>query len=409
MSSDTFNTTGTCEGCSTHFSLFKRKKLCSICKQDFCQSCLTRQPQTRNSTKERICITCQSLSSLNMSVDDIEKHKTKHLRLYLQAKGISTNTCKEKRELAELIIRHNIRNNGSHPPPPPPSQQQQQHQPRNFNDKINEFMNGVHNFVNSAASSSNNSSPTRRNSRTTTTTTTTVNDDNNQPQTASFTTNVNDLLNFIGESIPPVIQQTINNNRFTFNNVFNSSPNQTTTTTTNTSNGNDHDDDYISDDNDSNQQATPTPQQQQQQQQNRASNIEESTGSRNIKRRASVSELTNEEDIDNLTVRQMKEILTSNFVDYKGVCERNELIERVKTLFKSHTLNKRLTEELSKNDDGGSKLSEDDLCKICMDSVVDCVLLDCGHMISCTKCGKRLAECPMCRKNIIKVVRVFKS
>jgi hypothetical protein len=332
-------------------------------------------------------------------MDDIMKHKTKHLRLYLQAKGIATNTCKEKQELAELIIRHNIRNNGTQPPP-----QQHQHQPRNFNDKINEFMNGVHNFVNYAASSSNNSSPTRRNSRTTTTTTTTVNEDN-QPQTASFTTNVNDLLNFIGESIPPVIQQTINNNRFTFNNVFNnSSPNQTTTTTT--SNGNDHNDDYISDDNDSNQQATPTPQQQQQ---NRASNIEEPTGSRNIKRRASVSELTNEEDIDNLTVRQMKEILTSNFVDYKGVCERNELIERVKTLFKSHTLNKRLTEELNKNEDGGSKLSEDDLCKICMDSVVDCVLLDCGHMISCTKCGKRLAECPMCRKNIIKVVRVFKS
>ena len=325
------------------------------------------------------------------------KHKTKHLRLYLQAKNIATNTCKEKQELADLILRHNIRN-GQTPPPP-----QQQHQPRNFNDKINEFMNGVHNFVNYAATNSNNnssSSPTRRNSRTTTTTTTTVNDQPAQTS-SSFSTNVNDILNLIGDSIPPVIQQTINNNRFTFNNVFNNGSNPTTSSTTA------NNDDYnITDDDD---ESPPVPQVPPQAP--TASNINEEPA-RNIKRRASVSELTNEEDIDNLTVRQMKEILTSNFVDYKGVCERNELIERVKTLFKSHILNKRLTEELNKNDDSTAtttKLSEDDLCKICMDSVVDCVLLDCGHMISCTKCGKRLAECPICRKNIIKVVRVFKS
>ena len=54
------------------------------------------------------------------------------------------------------------------------------------------------------------------------------------------------------------------------------------------------------------------------------------------------------------------------------------------------------------------KAKEDDLCKICMDSLIDCVLLECAHMVSCTKCGKRLAECPICRQNVVRVVRVFK-
>ncbi|XDA79667.1 hypothetical protein R6Z07F_009676 [Ovis aries] len=32
-----------------------------------------------------------------------------------------------------------------------------------------------------------------------------------------------------------------------------------------------------------------------------------------------------------------------------------------------------------------------------MDSPIDCVLLECGHMVTCTKCGKRMNECPICR------------
>ena len=281
-------------------------------------------------------------------------------------------------------------------------------------------MSGVQNFVNynintATNSNSRTASPTRRNSRTTTTTTsTTVNNDGVPQSSSSFSTNVNDMLNFIGEQIPPVIQQTFTNNRFTFNNVFNC-PTADTTTTTTATNSAASNEDNISDD-----VVNEQPPQQAQQQNTASQNTEEppsATSTRNVKRRASVSELTSEEDIDNLTIRQMKEILTSNFVDYKGVCERNELIERVKTLFKSHIQNKRLTDELnqqgvnnnSKEEASGHKLTEDDLCKICMDAIVDCVLLDCGHMISCTKCGKRLAECPMCRKNIIKVVRVFKS
>lgn len=52
---------------------------------------------------------------------------------------------------------------------------------------------------------------------------------------------------------------------------------------------------------------------------------------------------------------------------------------------------------------------EDNLCKICMDAPIDCVLLECGHMVTCTKCGKRMSECPICRQYVIRAVHVFKS
>ncbi len=39
------------------------------------------------------------------------------------------------------------------------------------------------------------------------------------------------------------------------------------------------------------------------------------------------------------------------------------------------------------------EISDINLCKICMESMTDCVLLECGHMVTCTNCGKRLNEC----------------
>lgn len=49
------------------------------------------------------------------------------------------------------------------------------------------------------------------------------------------------------------------------------------------------------------------------------------------------------------------------------------------------------------------------MCKICMDSPIDCVLLECGHMVTCTKCGKRMSECPICRQYVVRAVHVFRS
>lgn len=48
-------------------------------------------------------------------------------------------------------------------------------------------------------------------------------------------------------------------------------------------------------------------------------------------------------------------------------------------------------------------------CAICMDSAAATVFVPCGHMAACVACGERLAKkpCPVCRKKIKKVQRVF--
>ena len=52
---------------------------------------------------------------------------------------------------------------------------------------------------------------------------------------------------------------------------------------------------------------------------------------------------------------------------------------------------------------------ESEVCKICMDAMIDCVLLECGHMVTCTTCGRRLNECPICRNFVVRVVHTFKA
>ncbi|XP_028662986.1 E3 ubiquitin-protein ligase rififylin isoform X2 [Erpetoichthys calabaricus] len=128
-------------------------------------------------------------------------------------------------------------------------------------------------------------------------------------------------------------------------------------------------------------------------------------------RRASLSDLNSVEDIDSLSVRQLKEILARNFVNYKGCCEKWELMERVSRLYNEQ---KDLQKLVSNNEanSGDSKPPagvDENLCKICMDAPIDCVLLDCGHMVTCTKCGKRMSECPICRQYVVRAVHVFRS
>lgn len=44
---------------------------------------------------------------------------------------------------------------------------------------------------------------------------------------------------------------------------------------------------------------------------------------------------TSSDDLDSLTVKQLKEVLMVNRVDYKGCCEKQELLDRVVRLWKN--------------------------------------------------------------------------
>ncbi|XP_067220929.1 E3 ubiquitin-protein ligase rififylin isoform X3 [Chanodichthys erythropterus] len=127
-------------------------------------------------------------------------------------------------------------------------------------------------------------------------------------------------------------------------------------------------------------------------------------------RRASLSDLRSVDDIEALSVRQLKEILARNFVDYKGCCEKWELMERVTRLYHDQKdLQNMVSTAIEGTDTGSGTAVEENLCKICMDSPIDCVLLECGHMVTCTKCGKRMSECPICRQYVVRAVHVFRS
>lgn len=48
-------------------------------------------------------------------------------------------------------------------------------------------------------------------------------------------------------------------------------------------------------------------------------------------------------------------------------------------------------------------------CVICLDKKVDSVFLQCMHATCCMDCGRKLHECPICRRNIVVVRRIYFS
>jgi len=56
-------------------------------------------------------------------------------------------------------------------------------------------------------------------------------------------------------------------------------------------------------------------------------------------RRVYLSEIQHPASIELLSVRQLKELLANNFVDYKGCCEKAELVMRVRQLWTDHQRN----------------------------------------------------------------------
>ncbi|CAB4056083.1 RNF34 [Lepeophtheirus salmonis] len=83
-----------------------------------------------------------------------------------------------------------------------------------------------------------------------------------------------------------------------------------------------------------------------------------------------LSEIETEDDLLELSVKQMKEILALNRVMFKGVIEKEELLKIVRRLWLQD----------KRNNEDKDTMDDEELCKICMDSKVDCVMLECGHI-----------------------------
>ncbi|KAL3490950.1 hypothetical protein BJX62DRAFT_225504 [Aspergillus germanicus] len=52
---------------------------------------------------------------------------------------------------------------------------------------------------------------------------------------------------------------------------------------------------------------------------------------------------------------------------------------------------------------------EMDLCQICFGEEQDALFYDCGHVCACVTCARQVDICPICRKNILNVVKIYRT
>ncbi|KAK9502252.1 hypothetical protein O3M35_011055 [Rhynocoris fuscipes] len=119
--------------------------------------------------------------------------------------------------------------------------------------------------------------------------------------------------------------------------------------------------------------------------------------SRCINPRNAVTPVTSDESDD----EAYEEEYSSNVVDSQ------KFINSLKELNTSSKMNTNKS-NLSLEEEN-RRLKEARLCKICMDSEVEIVLLPCGHLVTCINCSHSLADCPLCRQSIKATVRTFLS
>jgi len=103
--------------------------------------------------------------------------------------------------------------------------------------------------------------------------------------------------------------------------------------------------------------------------------------------------------IEELSVGSLKTILGNNGIDYSDCLEKQELIRKVER-FCPQVFGATTKSELF-------NIPESEQCIICYDRRIDVCLLECGHLACCAQCSKNLADCPICRRLISRVVHIY--
>ncbi|KAL3476484.1 hypothetical protein BJX99DRAFT_227808 [Aspergillus californicus] len=52
---------------------------------------------------------------------------------------------------------------------------------------------------------------------------------------------------------------------------------------------------------------------------------------------------------------------------------------------------------------------EMDLCQICFGEEQDALFYDCGHVCACVTCARQVDICPICRKSVVSVVKIYRT
>ncbi|KAG5272245.1 hypothetical protein AALO_G00163210 [Alosa alosa] len=87
-----------CKACGLAFSVFRRKYVCSDCRKSYCSLCSVLQENLRR------CATCHLLWGTAFQRPRLMRLRVKDLRQYLMLRNIPTDTCREKEDLVELVM-----------------------------------------------------------------------------------------------------------------------------------------------------------------------------------------------------------------------------------------------------------------------------------------------------------------
>lgn len=58
---------------------------------------------------------------------------------------------------------------------------------------------------------------------------------------------------------------------------------------------------------------------------------------------------------------------------------------------------------------GERSIAESLLCNVCMSAEANTAIIPCGHTVACVRCLERLDNCPVCRKPIERLLRIYRS
>ncbi|KAK7478278.1 hypothetical protein BaRGS_00030536, partial [Batillaria attramentaria] len=281
-----------CETCDNNFSLFKRRKICKDCRRVFCSTCLPKPPSNL-AQNGRQCQKCTILTSGKFTRAQLQAWRVKDMRCFLDTRNIPTSTCKEKHDLIDLLLMHFCLESTS------ALNEQQEH------DRL-------------------------------------VGELADRMRNSSF---------YMSPSLPHQVPDPDDNTPPSSPGFLMAPPEQTTDSTRQAEIlvgvvGGDEDDDMV--DEMSNLQSILTGHlrdRQQREMREAMERLQEELGqeepeSRPGIQRATIDDVQSQEDVENLTVRQLKEILVNNFVDYKGCVEKHELVDRVKRLWVETQANK---------------------------------------------------------------------
>lgn len=109
--------------------------------------------------------------------------------------------------------------------------------------------------------------------------------------------------------------------------------------------------------------------------------------------------------LESLKVPELRQVLTRHGLSHDDCLEKADLIKKIQSIEKNAAPDPQTTPPVSAEPE--KPTNEADVCIICMESPIETVFLECGHMGCCRSCAKACVDCPLCRRPISRVVNVF--